>query len=107
MKSLIQGDILRNEPLHFKVTNAHMRIAFTICKTKTSLNSYREFAEGARRNGVDMGNGCKGRDVGKQMAQAISDVYFQETKDLILSSNSPISLMMDGGDSVQTDILFS
>ena len=30
MNSLIQGDILRNEPLHFKVTNAHMRLAFTI-----------------------------------------------------------------------------
>ena len=53
-----------------------------------------------------MGDGCKGRDVGKQMAQAISDVYFQETKSLIIESKSPVALMMDGDDSVQTDICF-
>ena len=79
-------------------TLPHFRLAFTIAKTKTSLNSYKEFVESRRRSGLEMGNGCKGKAVAKHMTQAISDMYLKETIDLILSSNSPISLLMDGGD---------
>ena len=97
-KSLMQGDIVRNEPLYFKITNNHMRLAFVIAKTKTSLNSYKEFAESRRKSGLEMGNGCKGKDVAKHMTQAISEMYLKETKEMILQANSAISLMMDGGD---------
>ena len=97
-KSEMYADILRNEPTFFKVTNNHMRLVFTLCKTKTSLNTYKEFADTERRNRVEMGTGCKGKDTAKHMAQAISDVYLKETKDMILTSNSPVSLLMDGGD---------
>ena len=93
----IQGDIIKNEPVQFKVTNRHMRFVFQLCKSHLPLSAHLKFAEVERKNGLPMGNKCKSQDTAKNMAKSISDMYLQDLKQSLLESDSYVSILADGG----------
>ena len=88
-----QADILKNEPEEYVCTNRYMRLMFTICKKRISFENLKALVETSIKNGNYMGNYCRGNTVAKNMAKAISSVYFQELIQDILESGSPISIL--------------
>ena len=97
MKKKIQGDINQNEPIHYVVTNRHMRYVFTLCKRMIALYAYEDLAKTSKKSGMNLGNYCDDYDSAANMAYAISEMYEEETKELIMNSNA-LSLLTDGSD---------